>query len=141
VSRRRSHRNRDSSSQGRNRDGSSSHGHHHGKNTAERRHHSEVPPPDRKRQDHAIEKAIGAGSAALYHVRNSPGSWVGGKGLKVIGVASAAALIDYTLDKDSKNHKLQHMAVSMLRSGVTDQILHAGEKDGPGLLSSSHGHH
>jgi len=96
-----------------------------------------VPPETRKRREHAVEKAIGAGSAAIFHVRNSPGSWVGGKGLKVIGAASAAALIDYTLDKDSKNHKVRHIAASMLQGGIIEQILQVGDSGGAGLLSSS----
>lgn len=71
-------------------------------------------PTSRRRYEHAIEKAIGAGSAATFRMRNSPGSWVGGKGLKVVGAASVAALIDYTLDQDPKKHAFRYIALSMV---------------------------
>lgn len=92
---------------------------------AHRRPRSEDPAA-RKRYEHAIEKAIGAGSAAAFHVRDHPGSWVGGKGLKVVGAASAAALIDYALDRDPKNHKFRHIAVSMFQGAMIETILTGG---------------
>ena len=100
-------------------------------------------PAAKKRYEHAVEKAIGAGSAAAFHVRGAEGSWVGAKGLKVVGAASAAALIDYALDKDPKNHKARHIALSMIQSSVVDAILRSGEKDHDGLQhnnKSQHGH-
>jgi hypothetical protein len=100
-------------------------------------------PAARKRYEHAIEKAIGAGSAAAFHMRSGEGAWVGVKGLKVVGAASAAALIDYAFDKDPKNHKARHIALSMMQSSVVEAILHGGEKgsNAAGLHGAGHGSH
>ncbi|KAB5542748.1 hypothetical protein GE09DRAFT_225400 [Coniochaeta sp. 2T2.1] len=84
-------------------------------------------PMARNRKEHAFEKAIGAGSAAAFHVRNSSGSWVGAKGLKVVGAASAAALIDYTLDRNPKDHKIWHTGVSLVQARVIEAILQSGQ--------------
>jgi hypothetical protein len=104
----------------------------HRRNTA--RAHSE-DPATRKRYEHAIEKAIGAGSAAAFHVRHADGSWVGAKGLKVVGAASAAAFIDYAFDKDPKHHKARHVALSMIQGSMVEAIVHSGEHD------KDHGEH
>jgi len=81
----------------------------------------------KKRYDHAIEKAIGAGSAAAFHVRNTDSS-VGGKALKVVGAASAAALIDFAFDKDPKHHQVRHIILSMVQGGVVGAILNDSPK-------------
>jgi len=107
--------------------------------------HSENPATTR-RKEHAAEKAIGAASAAAFHVRSAEGSWVGAKGLKVVGAASAAALIDYTLNKDPKHHKARSVAVSMFQGGVIEQILKVGDKHDDDVhpkerSRSRHSHH
>lgn len=107
-----------------------------------RRPHSEGPKAN-KRAEHAVEKAIGAGSAAAFHLRNTSGSWVGGKGLKVAGAASVAALIDYTLDQDPKSHVFRHIALSMIQGGVTEAIIRSGGHDSQDRQDrhDSHGSH
>jgi hypothetical protein len=92
----------------------------------------------RKRYGDAIEKAIGAGSAAASYVRRADGSWVGAKVLKVVGAASTAALIDYAFDKDPKHHKARHIASSMIRGSIVEAILRSGEKDKDDLHDDRH---
>ncbi|KAB5517399.1 hypothetical protein GE09DRAFT_571778 [Coniochaeta sp. 2T2.1] len=92
------------------------------------RHSRSEDPMAKDRKEHAFENAIGAGSAAAVHVRNSSGSWVGAKGLKVVGAASAAALIDYTLDRNPKDHKIWHTGVSLVQARVIEAILQSGRR-------------
>ncbi|KAH7348281.1 hypothetical protein BKA65DRAFT_500299 [Rhexocercosporidium sp. MPI-PUGE-AT-0058] len=89
----------------------------------ERAKHLEVPTTRKRgKNDRAAEKAIGAAATAAFRVRNDPGHWIGEKGLKVAGVAAAAATIDTLLDTNPHKHSLQHIAVGMIQGLVLDQI-------------------
>ncbi|KAK5658983.1 hypothetical protein OQA88_1069 [Cercophora sp. LCS_1] len=88
-----------------------------------------------------VERAIGAGSAAAFHVHNGTGSWVGSKGLKVAGAASAAARIDYVPDQNPKERKARHIGLSMFQSGVIEAMLDTGEHKAAAASDHGHRHH
>lgn len=97
--------------------------------------HSAEPPSDRRRHHNntntrsndqhvsngrLAEKAIATAAATAYRLRNSEGSWVGSKGLKIVGAAVATAAIDGVFDRQPKKHVLRHIAVSMVEGAVMD---------------------
>src|SRR3569833_3388994 len=75
-----------------------------------------------KAMEHAAEKAISAAAAAVFHLRQNQGSWIGGKGVKVAGAAAAAALIDVFLNP-WPGHTIQGLAVSAFDMAVGDKIV------------------
>ena len=89
-----------------------------------RRHHSDTHPlikgHDKKFNAHLAEKAIGTAATTAFRLRHAEGSWVGSKGLKVVGVAVATAAIDGVFDREPKKHLLRHTAVGMVQGAVMD---------------------
>ena len=77
---------------------------------------------DRKKE-HATENAIGVAAKAVYHVRGEAGSWVGTKGVKVIGAAVASAAIEVLLDPGPGKHVIQDMGKSAVQKAVVHGIL------------------
>jgi len=70
----------------------------------------------------AAEKAISAAAAAVFHLREERGSWMGEKGVKVLGAAAAAALIDGLLNSGSE-HAVHGFVVSCIDKAVGDSIV------------------
>ncbi|KAH7109334.1 hypothetical protein EDB81DRAFT_769175 [Dactylonectria macrodidyma] len=91
-----------------------------------RKDHRKHPPPKKRSQsESAMEKAIGTAAAAVFRIRNDPGSWVGEKGLKVAAATMAVASMGILMDVDKKKHPLAHVSVKMVE-----------KVNKPGLVSS-----
>ncbi|KAK3995218.1 hypothetical protein QBC44DRAFT_366744 [Cladorrhinum sp. PSN332] len=66
------------------------------------------------------EKAVGTAATVAFRLRNSEGSWVGKRGLKVVGATVATTAIDAVFDRHPKEHALRHIAISMVEGAVMD---------------------
>lgn len=73
--------------------------------------------------ERAIERAISVAAGTAYRVRHDQGSWVGGKGAKVVGAAAAAAAINGLLDPGPGEHGLQEVVVTMIQKFVVGGIV------------------
>ena len=66
------------------------------------------------------EKAVGTAAQVAFRLRNAEGSWVGTRGLKVVGATVATTAIDAVFDRHPKEHALRHIAISMVEGAVMD---------------------
>lgn len=66
------------------------------------------------------EKAVGTAAQVAFRLRNSEGSWMGSRGLKVVGATVATTAIDAVFDRHPKEHAIRHIAISMVEGAVMD---------------------